>query len=68
MIFQLSMQNTPNHVLVNMSKQSFQDYSLHHLPRGQGKADWLVVHCVLLLALLEDRSDISFFPVLRNLF
>jgi len=36
----------------------FQDQLLHHLRRDQGEADGPVVPWVLLLALLEDRSDI----------
>jgi len=39
----------------------------HHFPRGQGGANQPVVSWILLLVILEDRSDIFFLLICRNL-
>lgn len=70
------MLNTPNSILgLHMFGNGFQDYTLHHLPRDilhhlprdQDEADQTIVPWILLLALLEGGSNISFFPALGNL-
>lgn len=60
---------SPDQILIlYMFEQGFQDHLLHQIPKDQGEADQPVVPCILLLALLEDRSDIWLLPILRNLF
>lgn len=43
-----------------------QDELLHHLPRDWGEIDWTVISLILLLAFLEDGSDIYIFLVFEH--
>lgn len=40
---------------------------LYRFPRDQGKADWPLVPQILLLSVLEQRSDLYILAVFRNL-
>lgn len=61
------MLTTPNHFHVfQMFGNGFQEDLIHHIPSDQGESDWHIISQILLLALLEDWSDIRFLP-LRNL-
>ena len=63
-----SMLANPNDQLVlNMVGNGFQEDLICHLSREYSEADWAVVLWIFLLAVLEDRSDICFFSVLRKL-
>ena len=62
------MLTSRNHLLVlHMFGNSFQNYLLHFLSRDWGEAGQSGVPQVLLLALLEENSGISFLPVLWKL-
>lgn len=55
-----SLRTTPNHLLVLMFWNGFQDYLLHLLSWDRGDGYQPVVLWIFLLALLEDSSDICF--------
>jgi len=57
-----------NIYVLHVFENDFQDYFLHHHHRDGDKADQLLVSWILLLAIVEDRDDISFLPFLRNCF
>lgn len=66
--FHKSMLTIPSHLLVlNVFWNVFQQYLLYYLPTDWGEFDWPVVPRTLLLVLLEDRSDICLFPMLKNI-
>lgn len=50
-----------------VSRKIFQVYLLYHLPKDVGEAVQLVVPQIFLLPLRENRNDICFVLVLRNL-
>lgn len=55
--FSASMLATPDHILVIcMDRSLLHNEALHHLSRDWAEADWLVVPCVLLLALFENQG------------
>ena len=59
---------TPDHLLVlQMFGNGAKNAGNHHFPRGQGGANQPVVSWILLLVILEDRSDIFFLLICRNL-
>ena len=62
-----SMLTPPNEFLVlQVFRNGFNDYLFHYLSREQAEADWPVPAQILLLALLDDRSDICFLSFLRS--
>lgn len=48
-------------LVLHMFGNDFQKDLLHHLPRDQDKADWSVIPCIFLLALLEEGRTFAFF-------
>lgn len=59
---------TPNNLpALNVFGSGLQGYLLHHLPLDQGKDKWPVISQILLLVLLENRSDTCFLPFFRTL-
>lgn len=58
----------PDRLLVlRLFENGLQDYLLHHLLRDWVQAYQAVVPLISSLALLEDRDDIYFLPVFRNI-
>lgn len=55
-------------LLIHVPGSGFQGFLLLHHPRGQGVVDQPVFPQGLLLASLEDQSNISFPPFLRHFF
>lgn len=62
------MLTNPNDKLgLNKVRNGFWEDLIYHLSREYSEADWAVALWIFLLALLEDRSDICYFSVLRKL-
>lgn len=62
------MLTTPSHLLVlEASSNGFQKDLRHHIPGDWAEADQAEIIQILLLALLEDRSDVWYFSFLQNL-
>jgi len=56
------MLTVPNHLLVlNKFGNGFQSYMLHHLLWDRGDTNQPVVVQILLLVLLDSKSDLTFF-------
>lgn len=61
------MLTPPNHFLVlHVFRNGFNDQLFHQLPGGHGEADCPVPPQILLLALLNYKSDICFLSVFRS--
>lgn len=58
------MQVTPNHLVLHMFQNGFQEDYPHQLVEDQGEADQPVVPQIFLLGLCEDRRNIHFLVVL----